>query len=156
MLSKNQLLDYILSILGILSHSIGLNQLVANKSDLITKQLRECLKLYFLNLSRNILEERIPSDTSSLRSFQNLDLSQNLRIGEIPQQLGDFPWLETLNLSSSIPSNFNNISSLILILLISSNVLVCQRVLISTLKPSSRLQLKHFEITGISVIMSLV
>ncbi|KAK7814404.1 mdis1-interacting receptor like kinase 2 [Quercus suber] len=83
----------------------------------------QCRNLSSLKVSNNKISGSLPpglseaSQLGSLQSLENLDLSWNMLIGEIPPQLGDMLRLEILylshnNLSGSMPSTFDDISSL--------------------------------------------
>ncbi|KAM3707011.1 hypothetical protein ACJW31_03G192600 [Castanea mollissima] len=100
-LSSNRNIPSEIGMLSVLEHC---NLAANNLSGLIPKQLGQCSKLLFLNLR-------------SLQSLQSLDVSQNLLVGEIPQQLGGMKQLQTMNLShnnlsGSIPSTFGDSASL--------------------------------------------
>ncbi|KAM3751920.1 hypothetical protein ACB098_04G148300 [Castanea mollissima] len=102
--------------LGMLSNLEGLN-LARNTLSGLIPELRNCEKLWYLNLSNNYLNERIPFQFGYLHSLRYLDLSQNNLTRDIPQELGDLKTLEILNLShnalsGSIPSTFDQLISL--------------------------------------------
>ncbi|XP_057993173.1 MDIS1-interacting receptor like kinase 2-like [Hevea brasiliensis] len=115
-LNNNKLSGNIPTELGMLSELTDLSLAVNDLRGLIP-ELKDCLKLQFLNLSKNRFSKSVPFQVGKLLSLQMLDLSYNLLEGEIPPELGYLRDLETLNLShnelsGSIPSTFSEMLSL--------------------------------------------
>ncbi|KAM4108590.1 hypothetical protein ACB094_03G055700 [Castanea mollissima] len=115
-LGNNKIFGYIPYNFGMLSNLESLN-LSRNSLSGLIPELRNCKKLWMLDLSNNHLSKYIPLQIGNMHFLQYLDLSQKFLIGEIPQQLGDLKTLEFLNLShnalsGSIPSSFDQMLSL--------------------------------------------
>ncbi|KAF8412972.1 hypothetical protein HHK36_000944 [Tetracentron sinense] len=75
-----------------------------NLSGVIPSEISSLSTFNFLNLSHNHLEGKIPEKIGGMKLLESLDLSRNHLSGEIPQSMSNLTFLDHLNLS------YNNFS----------------------------------------------